>query len=294
MIRIQKETQVGCDRKKKCTPDPEVCGCPEGFACDMRHLPRKGAMVLVGSAMGGAVGAGVATAIPVLGGALFGLITAGPPGAAAGVAAGLLMGGKVEGAVLGATLGGMEVLPTCSCFPLICAFDKKVDSCVIKPSHYQNNSERVGFPLLPLNGMKCIVSRKSTFRKRSICSLQACQDADALVPGPLLPSGLQLFGRVGTRDKTVFNCANTNGKVDTLIMLSEKLPDLNVRGLVVNNTVQARKDMLRFFPNVDYEEVGWQKKKNQKGTIEEEDEDDYYGTEKYDDELDDDELEDNR
>merc|ERR1712136_40979 len=294
MMRIQTEASVGCDKKKQCTPDPEVCGCPEGFACDMRRLPRKGAMILVGSAVGGAIGAGLGTAIPVLGSALFGLITAGPAGAAAGAVAGLMLPGKIQGAVIGSAMGGMEVLPTCSCFPLVCAFDKLSDSCVIKPTHFQNNSERVGYPLLPLNGMKCIVSRKSTFRKRSICSLQACQDADAMVPGPYLPSGQRLFGRVGTRDKTVFNCANTNGNVDTLIMLSEKLPDHTVRGVEVNNTVQARKDMLRFFPNVDYEEVGWQKKKNQKGTIEEEDEDDYYGTEKYDDELDDDELEDNR
>jgi hypothetical protein len=78
MIRIQKETQVGCDRKKKCTPDPEVCGCPEGFACDKRRLPRKGAMILVGGAVGGAVGATLATVIPVLGGALFGMMTGGP------------------------------------------------------------------------------------------------------------------------------------------------------------------------------------------------------------------------
>jgi len=266
VMRILAEVHSGCVKKAHCTPDPHVCGCPEGFACDKRRLPREGRAKVGGFLVGHFGGAALGMSLPVLGGALVGLMIGGPAGAAAlagaAVVSDFVLPTKIAGGMIGGRVGRTEILPTCQCFPLICAFDKKVDSCIMRPSHYQNRSANVGFPLLPLNGMKCTVSRKSTFRKRSICSLQACQDTDALVPGPLIPSGQRLFGRVGTRDQTVFNCANTNGKVDTLIMLSEKLPDYDVRGLEVNNTVKARKEMLRRFPNVQYQEVGWEEKKH--------------------------------
>lgn len=223
--------------------------CPEGFSCDCQRRSREGAGLAAGAVIGGVAGLAVATALPaaIAGGAALAM----GESAAAWASASLLLGGKAEVAAAGSAAGTQELSTTCGCFPLECEYNEEREQCEMSPSATASPSSNP-FSTLPFTGLKCTEHRSHHwFHSGKECALTECDRIDTSRIGPHI-NGQQWFGRVGRsphwEETGLYNCASTEGTVETLMSRVQSLP----QGEDVpraENTVDRRIDILQQYTN---------------------------------------------
>lgn len=226
------------------TCDAANSPCPEGFTCDCQRRSREGAGLVAGAVIGGIAGLAVSTAVPfaVVGAA--GLAFA-PEYAAAWAYGSLFIGGKVEVAGMGAAMGTQESGTTCMCFPIECEYNEESEQCEMAPSETATASSNP-FSTLPFTGLKCTEhTSHHWFHSGKECALTECDRIDTSHVGPQI-DGQQWFGRVGRssdwEETGLYNCANTQGTVETLMTRLLELPQ-------GENTVENRMQILQHYSN---------------------------------------------
>lgn len=222
--------------------------CPEGFTCDCQRRTREGSGLVAGAVIGGIAGLAVSTAVPFAVAGAAGLAFA-PEYAAAWAYGSLLLGGKVEVAGAGAAIGTLESSTTCMCFPVECEYNEESEQCEMTPSATASASSNP-FSTLPFTGLKCTEHRSHHwFHSGKECALTECDRIDTSHAGPVI-GGHQFFGRVGRssdwEETGVYNCANTEGTVETLLTRLQSLPQ---NGAQAGNTVENRIQILQQYSN---------------------------------------------
>jgi len=242
--RIIQEMSVCAMNNGTCTT--EGTPCPEGFSCDCQRREREGSGQMAGLVIGGIAGLAVSTALPFAVAGAAGLAFA-PESAAIWAYGSLALGGKAEAAGFGAAAGTLEMSTTCMCFPVECEYNEELEMCEMAPSATASPSSNP-FSTLPFTGLKCTEhTSHHWFHSGKECALTDCDHIDASHAGPVI-GGLQFFGRVGRssdwEETGLYNCANTQGTVETLLTRLPSLPQ--VRFLPeVDNSVENRIQILQ-------------------------------------------------
>eukprot|EP00928_Gymnodinium_smaydae_P025000 TRINITY_DN2005_c0_g1_i1.p1 TRINITY_DN2005_c0_g1~~TRINITY_DN2005_c0_g1_i1.p1 ORF type:complete len:643 (-),score=57.36 TRINITY_DN2005_c0_g1_i1:49-1689(-) len=194
--------------------DSQMDPCPEASACAYKRLTNemRGAEVATKAYFGSMVAS-------TLVGALLGTLVFPGFGTVQGAVAGFGAPVSAPVSVLAGGLAATELLPSGRCFPAQCEYDASDDRCIMREPSSNNP-----FGWLPSSGQKCLEVRENT------CELRVCEGTDYLTP--LNNMSKDLFGRMGYRDKGVYNCLSATGKAFGLDRV-DSLPD-GTQNTIVN------------------------------------------------------------
>jgi len=243
--RLKQEYSEPCSKSEDGTCSEKGNSyCPEGSACSCRRAQtpsRIAPAVLAGAVFSNLVVGTIGGLITVAGGA------AGPP-LAAFVGGFFGANAIVPDWPLYAAFGlaaSRTLFKKCMCFHQDCVHDAETDTCKLKLAKTMNSTSN---PLhyLPPSGLRCRSIRQGK------CRMDSCSISDLARPpaeGQTSTNGGSLFGRVGRDGKDIFNCANTQGTMETLLSSLADVPSKEgKKGDTVPNSAKARVDILQDHP----------------------------------------------
>jgi len=177
----------------KCTEE-EYLMCPEGTSPQSHRRINKVKMatiVATAPIWGNAIGVGVAALVGcAVGPATLGISCA--AGVGVGVTAALGIPIEWPMAAIVAPLLSIDIFPKCRCYPDVCKYDKKMDSCRMKHHDQHKGDTKNPYRWLPYVGQKC-VALPGDKGKLPTCAVQACTDDD--FSGAL--SAAEFYGTMG-------------------------------------------------------------------------------------------------